>query len=300
VKVITSRQISLLILLLFSCSIYSSDSLSVFKKRKRVLCTGVSAFTGSSYTLLYQLWYKNYPQGKFHAFNDNLEWLQMDKCGHAFTTYQLGCATMNAMRWAGYHNKKRLLAGCFSGMLYMSGIEVMDGFNKGWGFSWGDMAANVLGASACASQEILWKEQRIQFKFSFRKSQFAKYRPELLGSNFSEQIIKDYNGQTYWLSVNLSSMFSLSKKFPTWLNIAFGYGATGMTGGHQNITVTNEFGQSIFFERKRHYYLSLDADLSKIKTRYNWLNHLLRAVNCLKIPFPSIEFSGNTLSGNLF
>jgi hypothetical protein len=49
-----------------------------------------------------------------------------------------------------------------------------------------------------------------------------------------EQMLKDYNGQTYWLSVNLHSFYKGSK-IPKWLNLAIGYGANGMlTGNGEN------------------------------------------------------------------
>lgn len=224
----------------------------------------------------------------------------MDKFGHAFSTYQLGNASLNVLRWSGCSDKKKMIAGCFSGFMYMAGVEVMDGFSKGWGFSWGDMAANLGGSGVCALQELAWQEQRIQLKFSFCKSSYAKYRPELLGSQLHEEIFKDYNGQTYWMSFNLSSLLRLTHKFPTWLNLAIGYGADGMTGGHENIQITSTDGKPLNFDRIRQYYLSLDADLSKIKSRYTWINRILRTVNCIKIPFPSLELSGKKLKGNLF
>ena len=224
----------------------------------------------------------------------------MDKVGHAFTTYQLGKYTLNALSWSRCLDEKKKLTGCFSGLFYMAGVEVMDGFSKGWGFSWGDMGANLGGSGLCLLQELMWHEQRTQLKFSFRKTSFPNYRPELLGTKLGEQIIKDYNGQTYWMSFNLSSLLHLPKPFPSWLNLAMGYGADGMTGGSQNIEITDHEGKPLNFERKRQYYLSLDADLSKVKTKFNWLNNIFKAVNCLKFPFPSLELSEKKFKGNLF
>lgn len=124
----------------------------------------------------------------------------MDKCGHIFTTYNTGRLMMQAMRWAGFKSKRSILIGETYGTLYMTTIEIMDGFSSGWGFSWGDELANISGSTLFAVQQYLWSEQRIQLKFSFHQSSYAKYRPDELGSNFAQQIIKDYNGQSYWLS----------------------------------------------------------------------------------------------------
>ncbi|HVZ98292.1 MAG TPA: hypothetical protein VG847_15520, partial [Chitinophagaceae bacterium] len=40
---------------------------------------GVSAITTLG---LQYLWYKKFPHSRFHFFNDNNEWLNMDKIGH--------------------------------------------------------------------------------------------------------------------------------------------------------------------------------------------------------------------------
>ena len=51
------------------------------------------------------------------------------------------------------------------------------------------MLGNTLGTGAYAIQEIAWKEQRILPKFSYSPSPFAELRPEVLGSNFTEQLL---------------------------------------------------------------------------------------------------------------
>ena len=132
-----------------------------------------------------------------------------------------------------HHNKQKLFIGGTLGYGYMTAIEIMDGYSKGWGFSWADMGANTLGTALAISQEAAWKEQRFNLKISFHQTSMAQYNPDLLGKDLSEQILKDYNGQTYWLSVNPASFMNKETKFPKWLNIAVGYGANGMTGGNE-------------------------------------------------------------------
>src|ERR1700742_236943 len=47
---------------------------------------------GGSLIILNNTWYKNYPRSSFHTFNDDGEWLQVDKFGHAWTAYNAGKA----------------------------------------------------------------------------------------------------------------------------------------------------------------------------------------------------------------
>lgn len=208
----------------------------------------------------------------------------MDKFGHVFSSYQMGKIGADALKWSGESQTNQLVYGAGLGFAFLTAVEVLDGFSQEWGFSWGDMAANASGTGLFVGQELLWNEQRIKLKFSFHRTDFASLRPEKLGDGFFEEILKDYNGQTYWLSANVHSFFKESK-VPKWLNIAFGYGADGMVSGRDEAVE----GLDVNFNRKRQFYLSLDADLSKIRTNSHLLKTLFDVFNVVKVPFPTLE-----------
>jgi hypothetical protein len=275
------------------------DSLSPknLKTRKLVLGIGSAALTSGSLVYLNQAWYKNYNTGKFHTFNDNDEWNQMDKCGHAFTTFQLGRMMMDAFDWAGFDRKTKLWVAGGAGLYYMTAIEFMDGFSDGWGFSFGDMGANVGGAALAISQEALWKQQRISLKFQYAESGLAKYNPNLLGDSWYTQMLKDYNGQTYWLSINPTSFFKNTGKFPKWLNIAFGYSSYGMISARTDLYFFHENGKYYMWEKERRYYVSLDIDLTRIKTKSKFLKAVFSAFSMIKIPAPALQFSKKGVKG---
>lgn len=265
-----------------------------YKSRKIVLATSSAVLTTGSLFYLNNAWYAQYNTGKFHFFNDNDEWLQMDKAGHVFTTYQMSRLMMGAFNWAGFSSKEKLFIGGTIGLGYMTAVECMDGFSNGWGFSVGDELCNFLGTSLAISQEAFWKEQRIQLKFSYAQSGLAQYNPEILGKSFGTQILKDYNAQTYWLSINPSSFIKKENKFPKWLNFAFGYSAYGMIGGSFNSFVVQDVdGNVLRYERERRYYFSVDVDMTRIKTKSKVLKRIFTAINILKFPAPAIQFSKN-------
>jgi hypothetical protein len=265
-----------------------------YKQRKIVLASSGIALTAGSLIYLNQAWYSQYNSGKFHFFDDNAEWLLMDKVGHFFTTYQTGRLMMEAFNWAGYSKRQQLWIGGLVGFGYMTAIEIFDGFSRGWGFSWGDQFTNLLGSAAAISQQIGWQEQRVQIKFSYSQSGLAKYNPSLLGKSPYTQVLKDYNGQTYWLSVNPYSFMKKSARFPKWLNIAVGYGAGGMIGArNNNLIVRDSKGEVLNFERNRRFYLSLDVDLTRINTKSKLLQKIFSVVNILKFPAPALQWSGN-------
>jgi len=271
----------------------SSDTLN--KTRRSAVIIAESSIAGITLIGLNQLWYADYERSKFHTLDDNNEWLQMDKMGHAFTSYQLGRHGAQLLNWSGVGKKDQLIYGATLGFAFLTTVEVLDGFSKEWGFSWGDMLANASGTGLYVGQELLWNEQRIALKFSFHQTKYASQRPDKLGEDFLEQILKDYNGQTYWLSGNLHAFFK-EKNIPKWLNLAVGYGADGMLTGTKD--VDNQLLTNL--NRQRQFYLSLDVNLSNIETNSKLLRSFLDVFDMIKIPFPTLEFNKKGCAFHLF
>ncbi|EPR70655.1 hypothetical protein ADIWIN_3516 [Winogradskyella psychrotolerans RS-3] len=284
----------IIIFFLASASLFSQSKLNQFLKpsdtlntsRRNTVVISEAALATTTLIGLNQLWYADYSRSNFKTLNDSGEWLQMDKLGHAFSSYQLGRLGANTLNWAGVSKKDQLLYGSTLGLGFLTAVEVMDGFSEEWGFSWSDMAANAAGTGLHVGQELLWEEQRIVLKYSFHRTQFAKQRPNKLGSGLAEEFLKDYNGQTYWLSANINS-FLKTETIPNWLNVAFGYGADGMlTGEASDLLFLNQ-------NRQRQYYLSLDVDLTRIKTNSHFLKALFDVFNVIKLPFPAVELNSS-------
>ncbi|MFB9057904.1 DUF2279 domain-containing protein [Mariniflexile ostreae] len=265
------------------------------KTRRDFVVITEAALASISLIALDQLWYQEYARSKFHTINDNQEWFQMDKMGHAFTAYQLGRFGAETLNWSGVSKKNQLLYGGTLGFGFLTAVEVLDGFSKEWGFSWGDIAANAAGTGLYIGQELLWNEQRVALKFSFHQTKYASQRPDKLGNGLLEEVLKDYNGQTYWLSINLHAFFKDSQ-IPKWFNIALGYGAEGMLTGVSGLDDSFMSNQ----DRMAQYYLSFDVNLKKIKTNSAFLKSVFSIFNSIKIPFPALEFNKERCVFHLF
>ncbi len=259
-----------------------SDSLN--KNRKRAVIITESVGAGIALIGLNQLWYADYPRSNFHFYNDNDQWLQMDKMGHTFSSYYIGKMGMDALAWSGESKKNQLIYGATLGFAFLTVIEVFDGFSEEWGFSVGDVVANAAGTGILIGQELLWHEQRFQLKYSFHQTDNPQYWEETLGQDLLQQSLKDYNGQTYWLSVNIWSFFKNSN-FPKWLNFAIGYGIEGYDGSNS--------------KKYRQFYSSIDVDLTKINTNSAFLSTVFNVFNFLKIPAPALEYSENNFKFHL-
>lgn len=293
--------------LLLLCGIPVSaqtDSSAFHRQRKReaIVFSGMGLFYGGVGAGLYFAWYRDYPFQRFHFFNDNREWLQMDKAGHAFTCYTEGVNGMQLMQWAGLPEKKALWAGGMVGMGVQTIVEMLDGRSSKWGFSWGDMAANTAGTFLGISQQYYWKEQRVQLRYSYHPESLRKIRPSMLGENTLSALIKDYNAQTYWLSFQVKPFFPESR-WPAWLQFSLGYGAYGMlTGSPDDNNIFVSKGQTFDYsgiQRYRKFYFSPDIILEKIPyiQHHRKLYAAARLLSCLKIPMPTLEFSKNGTRG---
>ena len=270
----------------------NNQQLNVKRNVGIVLGTEAALYVGSM-TGLYYLWYAGYPQSSFHFYNDNAEWLQMDKAGHSMSSYHVGLMGYEALRLAGCDEKRSILYGGPIGFIFLTTVEVFDGLSDGWGFSWGDIAANAFGTGLFMGQQALWHEQRISMKYSYHHTQYAQYRPDLLGSNLPERMLKDYNGQTIWLSFNIKSLFlNNESRFPSWLNIALGYSGDGMTGAFDNTLTHN--GKTIpEFTRTRQFVLSPDIDLTRIPVNNKFLKTTLKVLSFIKFPMPAVMLDTN-------
>jgi uncharacterized protein YfiM (DUF2279 family) len=261
------------------------DSISLNRARLYGITIGGTVTYASAMTVLYQFWYADYPQSKFHFFDDSREWEQVDKVGHFFTSYYESVIGISMLKWTGASDNKANLYGSLWGILLQTPIEIFDGYSKNWGFSASDMAANIGGSLIAFGQQKLWNEQKIQLKFSFWPNSLANKRPDILGSTPLEELIKNYNAQTYWLSTGVRNIAPNASFIPKWLNIAVGYGANDMLGGFSNPIPYQDM------KRYRQFYLTFDVNTLKMRGKHTFVNCLLTAVSFIKFPAPAVEFN---------
>lgn len=303
-----------LILLLFGLA---SDAQSFFVPSDTLIksrfntALGFAAVSYTSFSIgLYRTWYSKYDKESFHLFNDMGEWNQMDKAGHAHTAYLQGVLCYKGARWTGLDQKSSILTGIICGTLFQSTIEVMDGFSSKWGFSLGDMGANLVGTGLFAAQQYYWDDQKISLKISSipiahpkatiyssngkGETSLLSRAQDLYGTSWLERSLKDYNAQTYWASVNVHSFLPKGNNWPKWLNVALGYGAENMYGGFSNNWVENgnDFSaDNILYPRYRQFYLGFDVDLPKLNPKSPFLKTICSVFNIFKIPSPALEIN---------
>ncbi len=296
------RSLILVLFILITSSIEAQHSFfhSADRVHKgRLIATSISigtVWTGSI-VALNKIWYDGFEKTKLHSFDDSKEWMQMDKMGHVFTSYHVSQQATKLYRWCGLNRNTSAWIGTGIGFGYQLTFEFLDGRSSAWGFSWTDLAANGIGSALFVSQELLWQEQKFKLKFSYHPTEYAQYRPHTLGSNFTERLLKDYNGQTYWLTFSPGTLFPKSN-IPEWIAVATGYSVDQKLAGMDDYYVTDDGLKS--FHAQREFVLSLDIDVSKLGIKKKWLKTVLSPFNIVKIPFPAVIIQSNKITGSWF
>lgn len=287
---------------------FFKPSLSYHKKRAAYAATLASTAYTTFSIGFYNAWYKNYPMSSFHLFNDYGEWNQMDKAGHVFSGYFQSLLVHQGARWAGLSDGKAMLSGIIASTMFQTTMEVMDGFSDQWGFSLGDVAGNTIGLSAFYFQQKYWKEQKItlkesswprtydnrKFKSTDGKNEISlrERAAKLYGTSWGEKALKDYNVQIYWASFNPRMISNDWTKWPQWLNLAVGYGADNLYGGFNNKFEIDGYAYDFSqLKRQRQYYLALDYDLRKVKTKNHFVKTMFNILNIYKFPAPALEYN---------
>ncbi|RMG32190.1 MAG: DUF2279 domain-containing protein [Methanobacteriota archaeon] len=260
---------------------YQSDHYS--KKKLSLMLGAIVAGDIIGFKRVADLQY-NTATSSFHftEFDKDLrEYKQMDKIGHFIEAYQFSLLAARGYRWSGLSVRKSIWYGAFTGLFWMSQIEVTDGFFKAWGFSPLDYMANLLGCSyAILQQYYPHRLKGVRFKVSFWPSQAYKNKEY---STVSRSILDDYEGATFWLTINLYEVMpgSVKENIPAVLSplgIAVGHGVQGIAKNVLN--------------GKRRLFISLDIDLTKIPVgKSPFLKFLKEELNAIHLPLPAVQIT---------
>lgn len=242
---------------------------------------GVGAVTQKKQS---EFWYTK-ETAKFHSVDFYLDfqrYKQMDKLGHFTDAYFVSDLTSKAYRWSGVSGESSVWFGALTGWLWTLQIEFFDAHSPRWGWSWGDILANTVGAGFFIVQQfnndILGG---IQPKYSYHLSnEWDKYGNKTSGRN----LVQDYSGMTFWITINPHHYFSDSwkQKYPEWLaplGIAVGFG------------VNNVIFDSLHGERE--IYIGLDIDLRKIPIGddIGIIKFIKSELNFIRLPLPAIRIT---------
>jgi hypothetical protein len=244
----------------------------------------IAAVNTVAYMYQREVWYSK-ETTVFHSLDFSEDWgkyQQMDKYGHFTDAYFTSDLTGKIYRWSGMSGTSSVWYGALTGWLWMLEIEISDAFMADWGFSWGDMLANTAGSAFYVLQQFNYDALGgIHPKFSWHKSEAWK---EMRYNTDPQALIEDYEGLTFWLTVNPHHYFpdSWKQNYSEWL-APFGL-AVGVSAKDIGI---NPWGGY------KEYFVGLDVDLRKLPIwgNSNLAKFIASEVNILRMPLPTIRFS---------
>lgn len=245
-----------------------SSRKSLFTKKNLVIA-GLVVQQASSSLVEYKWWW-NDSSNAFHFLNDGF-WHNysygIDKIGHAYISYLCFNAINEAMLWAEFTPRQRLLTSTVLPAFWAISIEIGDAFSP-YGFSWGDLTANFSGITYAYLQQRYPSLKNVMFKLS--------YYPTTGNFNFSS----NYDAHIYWLSFNMHNLLPgvVGRKWPEMINLAAGYSINGYNSGgllHRELMV------------------GIDINLAAIQVRSSGAKAIRNLVNLIHLPSPGIIYSDN-------
>ena len=226
--------------------------------------------------ILNDLWWKG-ERVPFHinSAQDYTYALNADKYGHATFAYMASTVYGDLMRWCGLDSTSAAWWGFGVAMTYQTYIEVRDGYSRDYGFSWGDIGANTLGAALPVAQHYIPALRAFDLQISFWPS-------DAFRQGAYNAIIDDYTSTTHWLAMNVHDLAprSVQQYLPPWLGIAIGHSVRNLDGrgGGEHVVV-----------------LSLDWQLHRIPNLPSWLRDIARVLHLYHLPAPAVQILPNVV-----
>ncbi|MDA3861156.1 MAG: DUF2279 domain-containing protein [Melioribacteraceae bacterium] len=250
--------------------INKSDTNKVSTTKLAIIGGTTATFFTYGYVIQNNVWWKG-DKSEFH-FNNNQDYkyaLNADKLGHFYFGYLTTNIYSDLFQWAGVRRKNALLYGGIIAFSFHTFTEIRDGFSAEYGFSWGDLSADFLGAAYPSLQEYYPVLKPFDFKISF-------YPSEKLKSGSHSNIMDDYESTYHWLSIDVNRLLPKSAKdvFPDFIDITIGHSVNNLDG----------FGGG-----NHELYIGLDWDFEALPGENKLWKTIKRWLNFYHFPAPAVR-----------
>lgn len=229
----------------------------------------------------YNSWWKNYRR-PFHFQEDLIYSRSVDKVGHfwgaAFSSFVL----TRSYEWTGLSKPASMWIGAVGGSIFQLFVEFQDGFSQ-WGFDRVDAAADIAGGFYPLLQHYVPELNSLNIKASYYPRQLGKIG-NIPGQKHA--LIDDYEGQTFWLTFDTSTLLPEDLDFLKYFGLAVGYSVRDL---HDN---SKQYGILL---------IALDYNLKKIiPQKSEFLKALSEGLNYFKFPSPAIQISPKVIMFGLY
>lgn len=226
-------------------------------------------------------------QGSRAPFRFQNDWtyaMNIDKWGHLYGGNLLSRVFGYSMAWSGMNEKSSALYGSLLGLSYELYVEIEDGFHQNYGFSPGDAFSNMIGAMIPLAQVTFPVLKNFSLKYSYWPS--PRYLSEI-DQGQQRAFIDDYQGMTVWIAMDPHFLMGteLAEAVPAWLGLSFGVAARDIDASGK--------GRGV-------YYLTLDYNLSRMRTESGFLRTLCTVIDFVHLPAPGFALDGGKIRVGFF
>ena len=161
----------------------------------------------------------------------------VDKAGHMFTGYIITDLLAQRIKANAADPAGAEITAAVYAMGLMTGIEVLDGFTKKYGFSKQDLAADAIGvALGIARNAVPGMREKIDFRIMYTPSSYE--RPGVGPDHF--QVIPPYNRTRYIAAIKASGFEFLQDTPLRYFELHAGFDARGYTSKERNLGYPKE------------------------------------------------------------
>ena len=150
-----------------------------------------------------------------------------DKLGHVYANYVSIRLYTNVLEWGGFSRKESLVSATVLTAVFFTAVELKDGYQPRYGFSIGDMVANLSGEGAALGLALVpGLGEAVSFKLMYSPSRDFR-RAVAAGGPLN--MPEDYTGQTYLVALHLAALPFAKGELNAlrYLDISLGYGTRG-------------------------------------------------------------------------
>jgi hypothetical protein len=219
-----------------------------------------------------QTWWKDrvhyfkYAEDTYYARN-------VDKMSHVYTANLITEGSAALYEWSGIKPMPAVAFGSMTAVAYETYIEMYDGISPIWGFDWGDMAANFIGALYPIAQRYVPVLNNINVKWSFD----PKWIQRKVQNQFD--LLDDYTSMIFWVSINPKGFLpeKLSEYYPGFLAFALGVSIKGASHLGSSANAYSEL------------YLAFDVDITRLPGKSEFMKKFKKLLNFYHLPMPTVR-----------
>jgi hypothetical protein len=199
---------------------------------------------------------------------------------HITASYQASQVAALAWEWACTPPMTAAWLGAATAFAIGLPKKIVDGFH-GTGFETAKNLANAAGSLLPVAHRR-WKTTRaVSLKAWYWPS--AEFRHRTPGSE--PQLLSDYAGQRYYLSINPARTGAQPSWWPRWVGVAVGHSTTAWASG---------------FPPQHEWYAALDLELRGLPVPASWWPRLAAVLDQVHFPAPGLRLRDGRVAVGLF